>query len=120
MNWLLLTGLLLLAATAALDLAAGRRAASIPYWLAAAACVCLAICGIGALTDHPVAPTAASVLAMSDGGFGTDPLTGLFLLIAFAIAAPICLCRSAYPTPETTPPAVDWPLRSPSPSPPSP
>jgi len=104
MNWLLLTGLLLLTATAALDLAAGRRAASIPYWLAAAACLCLAICGIGALTGHPVAPTAASVLAMPDGGFGTDPLTGLFLLIAFAIAAPICLCRAAYPTSETTPP----------------
>jgi hydrogenase-4 component B len=97
-NWLLLTALLLLAATAALDLAAGRRVVSLPYWLAAAACGCLALVGIGALSGHPVAPTAQFVLAMGDGGFGTDPLTGLFLLIAFAVASPVCLCYAAYPT----------------------
>lgn len=98
MNWLLLISLLLLAAAAALDLAAGRRVVSLPYWLAAAACGALAVVGVGALSGHPVAPTAQFVLAMGDGGFGTDPLSGLFLLIAFAVATPVCLCYAAYPT----------------------
>jgi formate hydrogenlyase subunit 3/multisubunit Na+/H+ antiporter MnhD subunit len=97
MNWLLLTGLLLLAGTAALDLAAGRRAAAAPSWLAAAGCGCLAGVGIGTLTGHTVAPTGQFILAVSDGGFGTDRLTGLFLLIVFAVAAPICLVRAARP-----------------------
>jgi formate hydrogenlyase subunit 3/multisubunit Na+/H+ antiporter MnhD subunit len=100
MNWLLLTGLLLFAATALLDLAAARRAASAPAWLCAAGCTCLAACGIGALSGHPVPPSAAFVLAVPDGGFGTDPLTGLFLLIAFAVAAPVCLVRAAKPAPD--------------------
>lgn len=100
MNWLLLAGLLLFAAAALLDLAAGRRAASGPAWLNAAGCLSLAACGVGALTGHRVPPTAQFVLAVPDGGFGTDPLTGLFLLIAFTVAAPVCLVRAARPAAE--------------------
>jgi hydrogenase-4 component B len=100
MNWLLLTGLAAFASTALLDLAAGRRAASIPAWLAATGSACLAVCGIGAVTGHTVAPSAEFVLAVPDGGFGTDPLSGLFLLIAFAVAAPVCLVRAARPAEE--------------------
>jgi hydrogenase-4 component B len=101
MNWLLLAALVLLAATGLLDLALGprlhRRLRSVPAYLSATACGCLAVVGIGALTGHPIAPTGASVLEMHDGGFGTDHLTGLFLLIAFAIAAPICVSYAPSP-----------------------
>lgn len=99
MSWLLLAGLLIYAAAALLDLTAGRRASSSPYWLACAGSACLAGVGIGALTGHPIAPTAQSVLAVPDGGFGTDHLTGLFLLIAYGVAAPICLSHAANPAP---------------------
>ncbi|HEY3873457.1 MAG TPA: proton-conducting transporter membrane subunit [Actinocrinis sp.] len=99
MSWLLLTGLLIYAAAAVLDLSAGRHASSSPYWLASAGSACLAAVGITTLTGHPIAPTAQSVLAVPDGGFGTDQLTGLFLLIAYALAAPICLARAANPAP---------------------
>lgn len=97
MNWLLLAALLLFAATALLDLALGARARTALSYLSAAACLGLAAVGIGALSGHPIAPTASFVLDMHDGGFGTDRLTGLFLLIAFAIAAPICVCFAPSP-----------------------
>lgn len=97
MNWLLLAALLLLAATAIIDLALGPRLRTALSYLCATACVCLAVVGIGALTGHPVAPSAASVFDMHDGGFGTDRLSGLFLLITFAIAAPVCVCYAPSP-----------------------
>lgn len=94
MNWLLLIGLLLFAATALIDLVAAGHGAPLPSWLCAAGCACLAGVGIGALSNHLVAPTASFVLTADDGGFGTDRLTGLFLLIAFGIDTPLCLVRA--------------------------
>ena len=87
-------GLALLAAAAAVDLLCGvrwRRLLPVPYLAGAAGSVCLAAAGAAALAGQPVALRVTGLLGPGTTGPAADPLSGLFLLIAFGAAVPISL-----------------------------
>ena len=71
-----------------------------PYLLAAAGSACLAVAGAGALAGHTAVLGLDHVLgsgpavpgpAVGHVGLAADPLSGLFLLIAFGAAVPVSL-----------------------------
>ena len=89
-----LAGLVLLAAAAAADLLCGvrwRRLVPVPYLAGAAGSACLAVAGAAALAGQPVALRVTGLLGPGTTGPAADPLSGLFLLIAFGAAVPISL-----------------------------
>ena len=89
-----LAGLALLAAAAVADLPCGvrwRRLVPVPYLAGAAGSACLAVAGAAALAGQPVTLRATGLLGPGTIGPAADPLSGLFLLIAFGAAVPISL-----------------------------
>ena len=87
-------GLILLAAAAAADLVCGvrwRRLIPLPYLAGAAGSACLAAAGAAALAGQTVALRVTGLLGPGTTGPAADPLSGLFLLIAFGAAVPISL-----------------------------
>jgi len=89
-----LAGLALLAAAAVADLLCGvrwRRLVPVPYLAGAAGSACLAVAGAAALAGQPVTLRATGLLGPGTIGPAADPLSGLFLLIAFGAAVPISL-----------------------------
>ena len=90
----LVAGLALLAAAAVIDLVLGVRRsllAALPYLTGAAASVCLAVGGAGALAGHRARIWPAGVLGPGTTGLSADRLSGLFLVIAFGAAAWVSL-----------------------------
>ncbi len=92
-------GLILLAAAAAADLAAGARwprLMSMPYLLGAAGSGCLAAAGAGVLAGWPVRLAVSGwlgsgTLGTQTRGLVADRLSGLFLLISFVAAIGVSL-----------------------------
>ncbi len=99
-----LAGLALLAAAAAADLVCGvrwRRLVPVPYLAGAAGSACLAVAGGAALAGQTVALRVTGLLGPGTTGPAADPLSGLFLLIAFGAAVPISLALVSWaPSPR--------------------
>ena len=106
---LVAAGLLLLAAGAAADLAAGSRRPAwrqVPYLGCAAGSACLAVAGAAAVAGQPVQLRTGAALGPVAGGTGrlfaalpglaADRLSGLFLLLAFAAATAISLALTSW------------------------
>ncbi len=97
-------GLVLLAAAAAADLVCGvrwRRLVPVPYLAGAAGSACLAVAGAAALAGQTVALRVTGLLGPGTTGPAADPLSGLFLLIAFGAAVPISLALVSWaPSPR--------------------
>jgi hydrogenase-4 component B len=97
----LAAGLGLLAVAGAVDLVAGVRRArlrAVPYLVGAAGAACLAVAGAGALAGHPARLTVAGWLGTGTAGLVADPLSGLFLVIAFGAAVPVSLAFAGWAT----------------------
>jgi hydrogenase-4 component B len=95
----LVTGLALLAAAAAVDLAAGtrlRRLVPVPYLLGALGSASLAVAGGGALAGHRARLWPAGVLGPGTAETSADRLSGLFLVIAFGAAAWVSLAFASW------------------------
>jgi hydrogenase-4 component B len=96
-----LAGLVLLAAAAAADLLCGvrwRRLVPVPYVAGVAGSACLAVAGGAALAGQTVALRVTRLLGPGTTGPAADPLSGLFLVIAFGAAVPISLALVSWST----------------------
>jgi hydrogenase-4 component B len=94
-------GLGLLAVAGAVDLIAGARWAqlrALPYLVGAAGAACLAAAGAGALAGHTARLAVAGWLGTSTAGLAADPLSGLFLVIAFGAGVPVSLAFAGWAT----------------------
>ena len=99
MSAVLAAGLILLSASAAVDLGAGtrwRRLMAVPYLLGATGSGCLAAAGAGVLAGHPARLAVGGWLGSGTLGIQTlglvaDRLSGLFLLISFTAAVGVSL-----------------------------
>jgi hydrogenase-4 component B len=92
-------GLLLLAAAAAWDVVLGAsrtRLLPVPYLLGAVASACLAAAGGAALAGQVVALPARGLLGPGTVRPAADPLSGLFLVIAFGAAAAVSLALASW------------------------
>lgn len=104
MVWLLPIALLALLAGGLVDLTAGVSGPArrlLPYALATAASVLLVILGGVGVAGRAVRLGLDSVLGSGLLSFGptglvVDPLSGLFLVISFAVAAPVCLACAGW------------------------
>lgn len=99
MSTLLLIGLAVLAAALAWDFLFGVRytwAKSVPYALGAAASVLFVIVGGAGLAGHGMFLGLDSLLGFGPTGLAVDRLSGLFLTLCFAVAAPVCLACAAW------------------------
>jgi formate hydrogenlyase subunit 3/multisubunit Na+/H+ antiporter MnhD subunit len=88
-NTVFLAGLALLALAAAVDLLLGgayARLRGLPYLLGTAASACLLAAGAGRLAGHPAAIGLGDVPPLGAAGLAIDPLSALFLVIAFGAA----------------------------------
>ncbi|MGH3604335.1 MAG: hypothetical protein ACRDQI_09970, partial [Pseudonocardiaceae bacterium] len=87
-----------------IDLVAGVRYAiprAVPYLMAAAASVLLVVVGAAGISGAGVRLGLDSALGSGALGFGTtaltiDRLSGLFLMISFAVAVPVSLVCAAW------------------------
>ncbi|MGH3866062.1 MAG: proton-conducting transporter membrane subunit [Pseudonocardiaceae bacterium] len=99
MMWALATALLALVAAGLIDLVFGVRHAAlrpVPYLLAAAASVLLVVVGAAGISGARIRLGLDSALGSGALGFGAtalsvDRLSGLFLVITFAVAVPVGL-----------------------------
>ncbi|MGE5292403.1 MAG: proton-conducting transporter membrane subunit [Micromonosporaceae bacterium] len=78
----------------------GLRISGLPFMLATAGSACLAMAGGGALAGRTVRRGLGSMFGLGHTELAADHLSGLFLLIAFGAAVPVCaaamgLTRSA-------------------------
>jgi len=92
-------GLILLAAAAAVDLAAGARwprLMSVPYLLGGAGSGCLAAAGAGVLAGQPARLAVSGWLGSGTLGLVADRLSGLFLLISFVAATGVSLAFASW------------------------
>jgi formate hydrogenlyase subunit 3/multisubunit Na+/H+ antiporter MnhD subunit len=104
MVWVLATALLALLGAGLLDLLAGVRHATlrpVPYLVAAAASVLLVVVGAAGISGARIRLGLDSVLGSGILGFGptalsVDRLSGLFLVISFAVAVPVGLVCAAW------------------------
>ncbi|WP_236795258.1 proton-conducting transporter membrane subunit [Amycolatopsis sp. GM8] len=99
MNWLFVAGLALLGLALAWDLVFGVRhrwARVVPYVCGAVASVVLVIVGAGGLADIPARWSLDSVLGFGSAALTVDRLSGLFLVISFAVAAPVSLACAGW------------------------
>ncbi len=102
MNWVFGAGLILLAVAAAADFLGGRYMRSGPlYLLGAAGSGCLAATGGFALTGHLVTLDVAGWLGdplpgQRAAALAADPLSGLFLAMAFGAAVPISVAFASW------------------------
>lgn len=83
--------LLLLAATADLIPVLRARLPGLPYLIAAAATILFAITGAAGLAGRPVRVPLDGWVGLGPAALQIDRLSGLFLLLAFTVAAPSCL-----------------------------
>jgi formate hydrogenlyase subunit 3/multisubunit Na+/H+ antiporter MnhD subunit len=100
-------GLLLLAAAAAWDVLAGAarpRLLRVPYLLGAVASACLATAGGAALAGQAVTLPAGGLLGPGTVRPAADPLSGLFLVIAFGAAAAVSLALASWAAGPGRPP----------------
>jgi len=94
-----LAGLALLAAAAVTDLLGGvrwRRLLPVPYLAGAAGSACVAVAGAAALAGQTVALRDNGLLGPGTTGPAADPLSGLFLLIAFGAAVPVSAALASW------------------------
>jgi hydrogenase-4 component B len=104
MMWILLIALLALLGAGLLDLVAGVRSAAVrpvPYLVATVASVLLVVVGAAGISGAGVRLGLDSVLGSGILGFGpialvVDRLSGLFLVISFAVAVPVGLVCAAW------------------------
>lgn len=104
MVWLLAIALLALLGAGPIDLVAGVRYAmprAVPYLVAAAASVLLVVVGAAGISGARIRLGLDSALGSGALGFGTtalavDRLSGLFLVISFAVAVPVSLVCAAW------------------------
>ncbi len=92
MTVLLGTALAVLILAAATDFIAPlrRRAAWIPFALCGAACAALTVVGGAGLAGHPATLDLDGWVGMGPAALSVDHLSALFLLLAFAVATPVC------------------------------
>ncbi|MGH8918016.1 MAG: proton-conducting transporter membrane subunit, partial [Actinomycetes bacterium] len=101
MVWVLATALLALLGAGLLDLLGGIRLRSVPYLVAAAASVLLVVVGAAGISGTRIRLGLDSALGSGILGFGptalsVDRLSGLFLVISFAVAVPVGLVCAAW------------------------
>lgn len=99
MSVVLLIGLAVLAAALGWDFVFGVRhtwAKPVPYALGAAASVLFVIVGCAGLAGQRVFLGLDSLLGFEPTGLAVDRLSGLFLILCFAIACPVCLACAAW------------------------
>ncbi|MGH3783962.1 MAG: proton-conducting transporter membrane subunit [Pseudonocardiaceae bacterium] len=101
MVWVLATALLALLGAGLVDLLGGVRLRSVPYLVAAAASVLLVDVGAAGISGTRIRLGLDSALGSGVLGFGptalsVDRLSGLFLVISFAVAVPVGLVCAAW------------------------
>jgi hydrogenase-4 component B len=93
---LLLAGFAVLAAAACADIPRWRgRVAQLPWAGCAAAAVIFAVAGARALAGHPGTLSLGSMGGLGTAQLRADRLSGLFLLLCFAVAVPVLLAGGA-------------------------
>jgi hydrogenase-4 component B len=101
-NWVFGAGLILLALAAAADFLSGRLMRAGPlYLLGAAGSACLAVTGGFALTGRLVTLGIGGWLGdpipgQPTAGLAADPLSGLFLALAFGAALPVSVAFASW------------------------
>jgi hydrogenase-4 component B len=92
MTALLATALAVLALAAVLDLvpALRNRTPWLTYTLCGAASAALAVVGAAGVAGHPARLGLDGWVSFGPAALTTDPLSALFLLLAFAVATPVC------------------------------
>jgi hydrogenase-4 component B len=101
-NWVFGAGLILLALAAAADFLGGRLMRAGPlYLLGAAGSGCLAVTGVFALTGRLVTLGIGGWLGdpipgQPTAGLAADPLSGLFLVMAFGAALPVSVAFASW------------------------
>lgn len=99
MIWVLVAAFALLALALTCDLVLGisRRGLRVmPYLLGSAAAVLLVIAGAGGLAGTPIRWGLDSVFGFGGSALTVDPLSGLFLVVSFAVAAPVSLACAGW------------------------
>ncbi|MGH3769364.1 MAG: proton-conducting transporter membrane subunit, partial [Pseudonocardiaceae bacterium] len=96
MEWVLAAALVALLGAGLLDLLGGVRLRSVPYLVATAASVLLVVLGAAGISGARIRLGLDSALGSGMLGFGptalsVDRLSGLFLVISFAVAVPVGL-----------------------------
>ncbi len=106
MTVLLAAALAVLALAAAADLTTPvNRAPRLPYGLAAVAAAALAVVGAGGLTGRAARLGLDGWVGLGPAALTDDRLSALFLLVCFAVAAPVCLVAADWARSEgSTPP----------------
>jgi formate hydrogenlyase subunit 3/multisubunit Na+/H+ antiporter MnhD subunit len=95
----LAAGLALLALAAAWDLVLGAsrpRLMPVPYLLGSAGAACLAVAGAAAVDGQTAALPVTGLLAAGTARPAADPLSGLFLVIAFGAAFAVSLALASW------------------------
>jgi hydrogenase-4 component B len=99
MTAVLLAGLIVLGVAFVGDLVLGVRLAwarVLPYLLGAVASVLLVVVGGTGLAGDQVRLSLDSVLGFGSANLAVDRLSGLFLVVSFAVAAPVSLACAAW------------------------
>lgn len=99
MSDVLLAALITLAVALVWDVVTGVRRAwakPVPYLLGALASVLLAIVGGAGLAGHRTWLGLDSLLGLTPTGLAVDRLSGLFLVLCFGVAAPVCLACASW------------------------
>ena len=96
MTAVLLAGLGLLAVALVVDLVLGVRRATVPYLLGAAASVLLVVVGGAGLAGAPIRVGLDTFLGFGAASLTVDRLSGLFLVISFAVAMPVSLACATW------------------------
>ena len=99
MTWVLISGLGLLGIALLCDLVLGVRRAwtrSLPYLLGAAASVLLTITGGAGLARQSIRLSLDAFLGFGAANLTVDRLSGLFLVISFAVAIPVSLACATW------------------------
>lgn len=99
MSVVLLLGLVTLALALAWDVVFGVRhpwVKPVPYLLGAAASVLFVVAGAAGLAGHRVGLGLDTLLGMTPTGLAVDRLSGFFLVLCFAVAAPVCVACAAW------------------------
>ena len=105
MTWVFAVAFALLAVAAALDGVVGRRAGRVPYVMSAVAASGFAVVGGAGVAGHDARLSLDGLVGLGPAALQTDRLSGLFLLIAFAVAVPSLLVTADWSrTREALPP----------------
>ncbi|WP_291419241.1 proton-conducting transporter membrane subunit [Actinophytocola sp.] len=99
MTWVLLSGLGLLGVALLADLVLGVRhawARPLPYLLGTAASVLLTVTGAAGLAGHGARVGLDAFLGFGAASLTVDRLSALFLVVCFAVAAPVSLACAGW------------------------